>query len=416
MAYPDQNKLNYMATRPIPTMPQMPTKESPWAKRRRAQLMTRMEDQGPAMLGPQFLQYQHNPMSGQRAAAIASRDLGTDYQQELPNFTAQDATDYAMQNAAPDFIKSRLATEEVGRDLPYKQLEQQGSQFTQGMAFNREQLAQNYKIASEKNASDMTISDADRKQRQTVIDAQAASAKAEADRQDRQRIYQEKMDAFKTATNENLTPEQGQFAWDLLGPDGQPQQQPEQPRMAPQQAPHGPQYGPRIPQQSTYNAPGMGQQTMTPQSDQMSGQSGYAASRPSFLGGNGLNTFQMNRDNQAMTAVMAQYGLDKYLDPATVDASFGSDSGKPNQDTIMSMGILAKNIQMALERTKGNPAIQQMIRARLQESLLPKLERFDESFTYGMSNPFTTGSDWMFAGGRGKRGQQAVRRIKELLQ
>jgi hypothetical protein len=402
MAYPDQNKLNFMSGRPIPQMPTMPTKENPWAKRKRAMLMTRMEDSGKPM-GGLFSPMSYSPMSGQRAAAIASRDLGTEYEQELPNFTAQDAGEYAMQRAAPDFIKSRLATEEFGRTFPREQEANNMTRFGDTMGFAREKMGQeNTQFGQSLEANKYAIEQQTNLGIQQIMSNESIRyedrlAQADALKQQNE-IEKQKLDlagkeaAYGYVGNEAIDPAIRGMRWQEMNlpSNGPVQTQPQ----------------PAVPQQ----------QTLTPSLDAMDGQTGYPSTRPFFLPSSGMNTFQMDRDNRALTSVMAQYGLDKYLDPVMVDNLFGSDSGKPNKDTTMAMDILARNIQMAMERTKGNPAIQQMVRARLQESLLPKIERFDDSFTYGMSNPITTGSDWIFAGGRGRKGQQAVRRIKQLLQ
>jgi hypothetical protein len=404
MAYPDQNKLNYMATRPIPTMPQMPTKESPWAKRRRAQLMTRMEDQGPAMLGPQFLQYQHSPMSGQRAAAIASRDLGTDYQQELPNFTAQDATDYAMQNAAPDFIKSRLATEEVGRDLPYKQLEQQGSQFTQGLESNKYGIDKNYQVASERLASDNSLSMQEKAMRQKEIEYKHETDLAAIGYAREQAVYQQKLDFAGKVTDPNLDPAAAQFIYDYAKPQQSPSWLPQS-------------QGSPAPQQQTFNAPGMGGQTMTPQADQMTNQPGY----PSFLGGSGRpNQGRIVRQMQTADAVLAKYGLNNYTSPVEGGPkpldSIRSDKFNPNESTMIQLQNLNTSIDAALADAQGDPDLQLIIKQRLAQSILPEISKFKDRPGMFTMNPFgrTKLTDWL-TGGHGAPASDMIQQITRKL-
>jgi hypothetical protein len=217
---------------------------------------------------------------------------------------------------------------------------------------------------------------------------------------------------------------EGQNMFGSPEPIQQPIQQPYQP---PRQDPQEPQYGPRVPQQSTFNAPGMGQQTMTPQLDQMSGQPGYPTTpppvqpkqmqqrqRPAWLEGNGISPSEITRNQGRVDAVLSQYGLTDFMNPATSGPAFDTfrtDSFAPDESNIARLENISNAIGMALNSVKGTP-LESVMRQKLATAFLPEIEQYTKK--PGWSGMHNKAWDWM-SGGRQKQANVPAMKIKQQL-
>jgi hypothetical protein len=401
--YPDTSRMPN--GRPIPTLPAMPTKEKPWAKKRRAQLMTRME--APFKPVP-FGMMGYSMMSPQRAAAIASRDLGTSYEEELPNFTSETGADLAAQRMAPKFLQSQLETEESQRNLPWEQLSQQKEQFgtTSGLAtreldlrnaalrqqgelgfgaldLEREKAGQQYQLGRDTLAQQGEI-----ERGKLTLQQAATGALTQSQLFSEGRAFMEKAAEMSTV-NPQVGTELAKIGQQMLD-------------MAQRQTQEIPSVGTRP---SWAGQPSRG-----------------LAGAIEQTGGQFMDLFTAKKSFEDADIVLKKYGLDKYLDPSvSMGLDLANTIGKRNFN-IQDIQILKRfsgNLKKALKFIQDNPQVMDVLRSRLSESVGPVMDQIlnPSAARWWNNTMFPVGNAWTpLAGKRFREAKTIANEIKSLLE